>query len=74
MPNVSYTQPLATIIMRIATTFILILISACIFAHEETYKAIQLSNLHLKIMVGYEDSYQLKIAESYAPLINDFIH
>ena len=47
--------------------------SMCIFAHEETYKAIQLSNLHLKIMVGYEDSYQLKIAESYAPLINDFI-
>ena len=24
-------------------------------------------------MVGYEDSYQLKIVESYAPLINDFI-
>lgn len=24
-------------------------------------------------MVGYEDSYQLKIAESYAPIINDFI-
>ena len=44
-----------------------------IFAHEDTYKAIQLSNLHLKVMVGYDDSYQLKIAESYAPIINDFI-
>jgi len=59
--------------MRTAITFILLLISTSIFAHEETYKAIQLSNLHLKIMVGYEDSYQLKISESYAPLINDFI-
>lgn len=44
-----------------------------ILAHEDTYKAIQLSNLHLKVKVGYEDSYQLKIAESYAPIINDFI-
>lgn len=49
------------------------MISSGIFSHEDTYKAIQLSNLHLKVKVGYEDSYQLKIAESYAPIINDFI-
>lgn len=59
--------------MKIATTFILISLSTCIFAHEDTYKAIQLSNLHLKVMVGYDDSYQLKIAETYAQIINDFI-
>lgn len=59
--------------MKNTITFILLLISASIFAHEDTYKAIQLSNLHLKVKVGYEDSYQLKIAESYAPIINDFI-
>ncbi len=64
---------LVTIIMRTAITSLLVFVSISIFAHEDTYKAIQLSNLHLKIMVGYEDSYQLKIAESYAPLINDFI-
>lgn len=60
--------------MRTAITSILILISVSIFAHEDTYKAIQLSNLHLKVKVGFEDSYQLKIAKSYAPLINDFIN
>lgn len=59
--------------MRNTITYILLLISTSIFAHEDTYKAIQLSNLHLKIKVGHEDSYQLKIAESYAPIINDFI-
>ena len=67
-------QPsLATIIMRIAITSILVFVSISIFAHEDTYKAIQLSNLHLKVRVGFKDSYQLKIAKSYAPLINDFI-
>jgi len=60
--------------MRTVIIFISFLISTSIFAHEDAYKAIQLSNLHLKVMVGYDDSYQLKIAESYAPMINDFIN
>lgn len=51
----------------------ILLFSKVAHAHEDTYKAIELSNVHIKIMVGYESSFQLDIIESYAESINNFI-
>ena len=43
------------------------------FAHEDTYKAVEKSNVHIMIQVGYESSWELRIVESYAEIINNFI-
>ena len=43
------------------------------FAHEDTYKAVEKSNVHIMIQVGYKSSWELRIVESYAETINDFI-
>lgn len=59
--------------MKIKVLSFLLLISSQIFAHEDYYEAVELSNLHLKIMVGYKSSPQLQIAKSYASAINDFV-
>jgi len=55
------------------TIFLILLFSKVIFAHEDTYKEIELSNVHIKIMVGYESSFQLDIINSYSEIINDFV-
>lgn len=52
---------------------LILLFSRFALAHEDTYKAIELSNVHIKIMVGYESSFQLDIIDSYAKTINEFI-
>ena len=51
----------------------LLLTSLTTFAHEDTYKAVEKSNVHIQIQVGYESSWELLIIESYAEIINDFI-
>jgi hypothetical protein len=58
---------------NIAILFIL-LFSKVAFANEDTYIAIELSNVHIKIMVGDESSIQLEIINSYAETINDFVN
>lgn len=58
---------------KVITIFILLIFSKALFAHEDTYKAIELSNLHIKVMVGFGTSYQLNIIEAYAKIINEFI-
>ena len=58
---------------KVFTIFVLLIFSKALFAHEDTYKAIELSNLHIKVMVGFEPSYQLNIIEAYAKIINEFI-
>ena len=49
------------------------LISFTAFAHEDTYKAVEKSNVHIMIQVGCKSSLELRIIESYAEIINDFI-
>lgn len=52
---------------------LILFFSKVALAHEDTYKAIELSNVHIKIMVGYESSFQLDIIDAYAETINDFV-
>ena len=59
--------------MKTIIIFSLFLTSLTTFAHEDTYKAIERSNVHIKIQVGYESSWELRIVESYVEIINDFI-
>ena len=59
--------------MKTIIIFLLLLTSLTAFAHEDTYKAVSRSNVHIKIQVGYESSWELRIVESYADIINDFI-
>jgi len=59
--------------MKKTILLLLLLTSLTAFAHEDTYKAIEKSNVHIKIQVGYESSLELRIVESYAEIINDFI-
>jgi len=57
---------------RIILLFLL-LTSLTAFAHEDIYKAVEKTNVHIQIKVGYETSWELRIIESYAEIINDFI-
>ena len=59
--------------MKRIILFLLLLISWKAVAHEDTYKAVEKSNVHITIKVGYESSLELRIVESYAEIINDFI-
>jgi len=59
--------------MKRTILFLLLLTSLTAFAHEDTYKAVEKSNVHIMVQVGYESSLELRIVESYAEIINDFI-
>ena len=59
--------------MKKSILLLLLLTSLTAFAHEDTYKAVEKSNLHITIKVGYKSSLELRIVESYAEIINDFI-
>ena len=59
--------------MKRTILFLFLLISLTAFSHEDTYKAVEKSNLHIMIQVGYKSSWELLIMESYAEIINDFI-
>ena len=43
------------------------------FAHEDTYRAVEKSNVHIKVCVGYETSLNLSMIEAFAEIINNFI-
>jgi len=58
---------------KVVIIILLILTSWNVFAHEDTYKAVEKSNVHIMMQVGYESSWELRIVESYAEIINDFI-
>lgn len=74
MPRLPGICRMLSIIMKKNIVILLILLfSKVALAHEDTYKAIELSNVHIKIMVGYESSFQLDIIESCAETINDFV-
>lgn len=51
----------------------MIIIPVNMFAHENYYESIELSNVHLKIEVSNENSIQLRIAKSYSRTINDYV-
>jgi len=59
--------------MRKIVVLLLLLLNQSIYAHEDIIKVKKLSNLYIKVEVGYESSLQLDIINSYAELINDFI-
>ena len=42
--------------MKQIIIFLLLLTSLTAFAHEDTYKAVERSNVHIKIQVGYESA------------------
>ena len=48
-------------------------ISITVFAHEDTFEAFELSNLHIKTCVGLKSSQTISSVSSYAKVINDFI-
>ena len=51
----------------------MILNSWVVCAHEDSYIAIEKSNVHFKIRVGYDESLNLSLIKSYAEIINRFI-
>ena len=59
--------------MKRTILLILLMTSLTAFAHEDTYKAVERSNVHITIQVGDESSWELRIVEAYAEIVNDFI-
>jgi len=59
--------------MKRIVIFLLLFTSLTTFAHEDTYMAIEKSNVHIKVRVGYKTSLNVSIIESYAEIINTFI-
>ena len=57
----------------ITISLLIVVINTTLYSHEDSFIAIEESNLHIKAQVGYEWSLQLKIIRAYAPIINEFI-
>lgn len=53
--------------------FLLVLLNTwTAFAHEDSYISIDKSNIQIKVRVGYKNSLNVNIIESYAEIINSF--
>jgi len=59
--------------MKKTALFLLLLTFLKATAHEDSHIAVERSNVHIRVQVGYEWSWELRIIESYAEIINDFI-
>lgn len=59
--------------MKRILAIILVLLRVTVYAHEDHYESIELSNVHIKVCDQYENSLEIGIVTSYADVINKFV-